>query len=72
MVDLQNGLTCKFLEIGTTSFTFSVEWPLDVEIPNGLRLRGRLDPDDLWSFMRELVLDPEQKPVYKRAFALSC
>jgi len=32
MIDVDNGLTSTMSDVGTTSFTFSVEWTLDVEI----------------------------------------
>ena len=59
MLDVQNGLNCKLLDVGTTSFTFSVEWPLDMEIPTGtLDIFYKLHLDSVWSFAREIVLDP--------------
>ena len=44
MVDLHNKLTTKLLDVGTTSMTIYVEWPLDIEIPDGwFDLMGKLD-----------------------------
>jgi len=63
MVDLRNGLITELLEIGPTSFTFSVEWPLDIKIAEGrLCLMGKLNPETRgWSFLKELDLDPTHK-----------
>jgi hypothetical protein len=60
MFNKENGLTTTMLDIGTTSFTFSVEWQLDTEIPTGtLYLFGnRHMEDSWWSWMCELVLEP--------------
>ena len=82
MVDLKNGLTTEMLEIGKTSFTFSVEWPLDMKFEEAtLFLMGKLNIEVRgWSFLRALYLDPayipqawtvsdptELDPIYKRA-----
>jgi len=72
MVDLKNGLTTELLEIGKTSFTFSVEWPLGMEFEEGtLFLMGQLLVLDLeeWSFLRALYLDPNR---YRDSDCSSC
>ena len=62
MIDMQNGLSYALLDVGKTSFTFSVEWPLDMEIPTGtLYLFYKLDVRSGWSWARELVLDPTKR-----------
>jgi len=44
MVDLNNRLTTKLIDVGTTSMVIYVEWPLDIEIPHGwFYLVGKLD-----------------------------
>ena len=61
MVDLKNGLTTEMLEIGKTSFTFSVEWKLGMKFEEDrLSLMGQLEFVDLkeWNFIRALYLDP--------------
>ena len=62
MVDVGNGLTSKLLEIGTTSFTFSVEWPLDMKFETGmLDLFGKLNSDSGWSPLTDVVrVDPSK------------
>jgi len=52
MVDLKNGFTTELLEIGKTSFTFSVKWQPDMEILNGwLYLVGKPDLEEGgWNF----------------------
>jgi len=66
MFNKENGLTTTMLDIGTTSFTFAVEWQLDTEIPTGtLYLFGnRHMEDSWWSWERELVLDQTQMNPY--------
>ncbi|MCL1921542.1 MAG: hypothetical protein FWG50_10800, partial [Kiritimatiellaeota bacterium] len=61
-VDMQNGLTCQLLVVGTNSFTFSVEWTPDVEFPEGLLcLMGNFDVDTpWWSYLLDLGLNPAQ------------
>ena len=62
MVDVGNGLTCKLLEIGTTSFTFSVEWPLDMKFETGtLDLFGKLDVRGGWNPLHEIALHPTKR-----------
>jgi hypothetical protein len=59
MVDVQNGLTYKLLEIGTTSLTFAVEWPLDMDIPSRqLNLYGKFHMDSEWSGQLTMEIDP--------------
>jgi len=62
MVDLNNRLTTKLLDVGTTSMTIYVEWPLDVEIEEGwFYLMGKLDIEERgWSFLECLEVDPIQ------------
>ena len=64
MVDLKNGLTTELLEVGKTSFTFSVQWPLDREIEMGyLELIGKLDIEKRgWEPLKSLYLDPAYTP----------
>jgi len=72
MVDMQNRLTYKLLNIGTTSFTFYVEWPLDLEIGGGwLDLFGKLHEDSWWNPVFCTQIDQSQGNVtleipYKR------
>jgi len=63
MVDLKNGLTTELLEIGKTSFTFSVGWQLDMEIDEDtLFLMGKLNIESRgWSFLQALYLDPSRQ-----------
>ena len=63
MVDLKNGLTTELLDIGKTSFTFSVKWPLDMEIEMGyLELVGKLDIEERgWCSLKDFHLDPDCK-----------
>jgi len=63
MVNMDNGLTSTMSDIGTTSFTFTVEWSYDLEIPGDkwLFLMGRLDLRDVWSFMAGIEVDPTQR-----------
>ena len=82
MIDLKNGLATEMLEIGKTSFTFSVQWPLDREIEMGhLKLIGKLDIEERgWHELNGLYLDSahipqswtvsepaELDPIHKRA-----
>jgi len=62
MVDLRNGLTTTLHEVGTTSFTFTVEWPVNMEIAFGqLCLMGKVNAKARgWNFMRELRVNPTQ------------
>jgi len=62
LVDLNNRLTTKLLNVGTTSITFSVEWPLDIEIDYGwLYLIGKLDIEKRgWCELKVLDVDPAQ------------
>ena len=61
-VDVTNGLHCTLLNVGSTSFTFSVEWSLDLEIPDRwFFLHGKLDMDQVaWDFLTHLNVDPTQ------------
>jgi len=63
MVDIQDGLTCKLLAVGTTSFTFSVEWKPDVKFPEEqLSLMCKRDPDQhWWDDIAGLYLNPANK-----------
>ena len=60
MIDVQNELTYKFIDIGTTSFTISVEWSGKLDIPGDkwLFLFGKLDLRDVWSFASGIEVDP--------------
>jgi len=59
MIDVQNGLTSKLLEIGTTSLIFSVEWPLDMAIPSGqLNLYVKFHVDSDWHGQFTMEIDP--------------
>jgi len=62
MVDLKNGLTTEMLEIGKTSFTFSVEWKHGMKFEEDtLFLMGQLlvlDLEEKWSSVKALYLDP--------------
>ena len=62
MINLQDGLTCTLLDVGTTSFTFSVEWSLETEAPNRwLFLMGKLDLEpEVWSGLITLEINPDQ------------
>ena len=65
MIDVQNGLTYKLLDIGTTSFTFFVEWPLDTEFDEGgwLDLFGKFHIDSGWNPVFSTQVDPTQGKV---------
>jgi len=67
MVNFTNGLTSTLLDVGTTSFLFSVEWPLDMKLPIKLDLISKLNLNaDVWHRASELELDPlKQKSVYE-------
>jgi len=72
MVDLHNRLTTKLLDVGTTSITFSVEWPLDVEIDYGwFYLMGKIDIERRgWDFLETLDADQAQgKTTYEVQYA---
>jgi len=62
MVDLGNRLTTKLLDVGTTSMTIYVEWPLDIEIDYGrFSLMGKLDIEERgWNSLGCLEVDPAQ------------
>ena len=62
MVDLHNRLATKMLDVGTTSFTFSVEWPLDIEIESKwFDFMGKLDIEKRgWDYMTFLEFDQTQ------------
>jgi len=62
MVNTDNGLTSTILDIGTTSFTFRVEWSGKLEIPGDkwLFLMGRRRVDSVWNFMTGIEVDPAQ------------
>ena len=67
MVNFPTGITNTLLKVGATSFTFSVEWPPNMNIPRQLTLYGKLQPDsDGWDSLEELEIDP----VKKRSVAL--
>jgi len=59
MIDLHNRLATQLLDVGTTSITFSVEWPLDIEMPHGrFSLMGKLDIEERgWHFLTSLKFD---------------
>jgi len=62
MVPFPNGPTSTMLEIGTTSFTFVIEWASDISTLGKLDLVGKLDLDsDAWSALIELDLDSANK-----------
>ena len=64
MINFDTGLTTTILEVGTTSFTFVVEWSPDVSIPRTLTLMGRLLPETRgWSSLEELELDKANSAV---------
>ena len=59
MIDRNNGLTPTLLSVGSTSFTFSVEWALDLEIPdNRFSLMGMFELDGWWDSLGNLDVDP--------------
>ena len=62
MVDLHNRLTTKLLNVGTTSMTVYVEWPLNIEIPDGeFCLLGKLDIKERgWYELEGLDVDKRQ------------
>ncbi|MCL1921580.1 MAG: hypothetical protein FWG50_11015 [Kiritimatiellaeota bacterium] len=62
MVDLHNRLVTKLLDVGTTSITIYVEWPLDMEFDvKWLYLMGKLDIKKRgWHYLECLEVDPTQ------------
>ncbi|MCL1921581.1 MAG: hypothetical protein FWG50_11020 [Kiritimatiellaeota bacterium] len=62
MVDLGNGLTTKLLDVGTTSMTIYVEWPLDMEFEEGwFHLLGKLEIEERgWHALTFLEFDSTQ------------
>ena len=55
MVNFNSDLTCKLLEIGTTSLTFSVEWSSNIDTPRKLEFVGKLIPETRgWSALHAL------------------
>ena len=61
MIDVQNGLNAKLLEIGTTSFTFFVEWPLGMDIESKwMILFGKFHLDSGWNGLVTMEIDPLQ------------
>ena len=55
VVNFDNGITTKLIEIGTTSVTFSVECSLGTDIPAKLDLIGKLNMDwETWNFWGEM------------------
>jgi len=62
MINFDTGLTTTILEVGTTSFTFVVEWKPDVDTQRTLTLMGRLLPETRgWSGLHELDLNPANR-----------
>ncbi|MCL2105153.1 MAG: hypothetical protein FWH21_08925 [Kiritimatiellaeota bacterium] len=63
MVDMQNGLTTTMLNIGTTSFAFSVEWSHNLEIPGDkwLYLFGKRHVDAWWNLVMCIEVDPTER-----------
>jgi len=65
MVNFNSELTCKLLEIGTTSLTFSVEWSPDKDTPKTLFLVGKLIPETRgWSFLHEIDINPANREFF--------
>jgi len=62
MVDLGNRLTTKLLDVGMTSMTIYVEWPLDMEFEEEwFHLMGKLDIEERgWHYLTFLEVDPTQ------------
>jgi len=62
LVDLNNRLTTKLLNVGTTSMTIYAEWPLDIEVPNGwFYILGKLDVTERgWHELACLDVDKDQ------------
>jgi len=62
-VDVKNGLTCTLLNVGTTSFVFSVEWSPDIELHKGIiSLMGNFEADTpWWSNLLDLDLNPANR-----------
>ena len=65
MVDLHNRLTTKMIDVGTTSITISVEWPLDIEIESRwLDLMGKWDIKKRgWDSLADIDFDKTQGKV---------
>jgi len=64
MINFDTGLTTTILNVGTTSFTFVVEWSPNVDTPRTLTLMGRLLPETRgWSGLYELEIDKVQSAV---------
>ena len=62
MVDLHNRLTTKLIDVGTTSITISVEWPLDIEIESkwfDLLGKGNIEERG-WDYLTFLEFDQTQ------------
>jgi len=70
MVDLNNGLTTKLLEVGPTSITVSVEWPLDMR-PYGdvaqFDLMGKTNIEERgWYYLTTINADqPQGKAIFE-------
>ena len=59
MVDIVNGLIPTLLDIGTTSLTFRVEWPLSLEISEHcFDLMGKFELERSWVSL--MILDVDQ------------
>ena len=62
MVNFPAGITNTLLNVNSTSFTFSVEWPSSMSIPKKLTLLGKQQPDaDEWDSLGTLEINPAKK-----------
>ena len=68
MVNFGSSLTSTLLDVGTTSFTFSVEWSPDIETPGNLDLIGKLLSGGTqgWNFLYGLDLDLSNREELER------
>ena len=68
MVNFGNEFTSTLLDVGTTSFTFSVEWSPDIETPGKLDLIGKLLSGGTrgWNPLYELDLDLSNREELER------
>ena len=65
MVNFNSDLTCKLLEIGTTSLTFSVEWSPDRGTPGLLDIIGKLYPETRgWSVLYEIDVNQDNREFF--------
>ena len=62
MIPFPNGPTCTMLEVGTTSITFSVEWPLDIGPYGTFDLIGKYDSEsEDWNGLIQLDPNPAKR-----------